>query len=127
MDPRSLVELIPKPHNFALFYYLGIRVLFLPIPPAGVVRRQFRKPSFEINALDAHQTFCVRVPQRARLPVVKNKGSLIGPSGRNQSQGFAVNFAAVHSRQIHQRSVSGRNWFIPEAAVGNLMPIQPWD
>ena len=127
MDPKSQIELTPKPHTFALIHYFTTRVFFLPVLPAGVVRSQFWKPSLKINALDAHQAFCVRVPQRAGLPVVENKSSLIGPSGRNQGQGFAVDFAAVHSRQIHQRSVSGRNLFIPDAAVGNLMPIQLWD
>ena len=102
-------------------------MFFLPILPTGVVGRQFRQPPFEVNALDTHQSFFVWVPQRVGLPVVENKSSLIGPSGRDQSQGLAVNFAAVHSRQIHQRSVGGRNLFIPDAAVGNLMPIQLWD
>ena len=113
--------------TFALIHNFAIRVFFLPILPGDVVRRQLRQPSFKIHSLDAHQAFCVRVPQRAGLPVVENKSSLIGPSGRDQSQGLAVNFAAVHSRQIHQRSVGGRNLFIPDAAVGNLMPIQLWD
>ena len=64
------INLATKILTLALIHNFTTRVLFLPIPPAGVVRRQFRKPSFEINALDAHQTFCVRVPQRAGLPVV---------------------------------------------------------
>ena len=102
-------------------------MLFLPILPAGVLRCKLRQPSLEIDALDTHQTFLVWVPQRIGLSVVENKSSLIGPSGRNQGQGFAVNFAAVHSRQVHQRSVCGRNLFAPDAAVGNLMPMQPGD
>ena len=102
-------------------------MLFLPILPARIVGRQFRQPAFEINPLDAHQTFFVWVPQRVGLSVVENKSPPIGPSGRNQGQGFSVNFAAVHSRQVHQRSVGGRNLFISDTAVGDLMPPQPWD
>ena len=117
----TLHPTFPSIHNFTTW------VPFLPILPAGVVRRQFRQPSFEINSLDAHQTLWVGVPQRVGLSIIENKSSLIGPPGRNQSQGFPVNFAAVHSRQVHQWSVGGRNLFIPDAAVGNLMPIQPWN
>ncbi len=97
-------------------------MLVLPILPAGVVGIQFWQPSFEIDALDAHQTFFVGVPERVGLSVVENKSSFIGPSRRNQGQGFSVNFTAVHSRQVHQRSVGGRNFFISDAAVGDLMP-----
>ena len=102
-------------------------MLFLPILPAGVVGMQFWQPSFEIDALDAHQTFFVGVPERVGLSVVENKSSFIGPSRRNQGKGFSVNFTAVHSRQVHQRSVGGRNLFISDTAVGDLMPPQPWD
>ena len=78
-----------------VIHYLGVGMLFLPILPAGVVSGQFRKSPFEINALDAHQTLCVRVPQRTGLSVVENKSSLIGPSGGNQGQRPAVNFSKL--------------------------------
>ena len=97
-------------------------MFFVPFLPTGVVGRQFRQPSFEINSLYAHQAFFVGVPERVGLSVVENKSSFIGPSRRNQGQGFPVNFTAVHSRQVHQRSVGGCNLFISDAAVGNLMP-----
>ena len=101
-------------------------MLFLPILPAGVVGIQYWQPSFVIDSLDAHQTFLIGVPKRVGLSVVKNKSSVISPSRRNQGQGFPVNFTAVHSRQVHQRSVGRRNFFIADAAVGNLMPPEPF-
>jgi hypothetical protein len=124
--PCTLVG-IPKSLIPVLIHYLRVWMLFLPILPAGVVRGQFRKPPFEINALNAHQPFCIRVPERIGLSVVENKSSLIGPSGGNQGQRPVVDFAAVHSRQVHQRSVCSRNFFVPDAAVGDLMPVKPWD
>ena len=101
-------------------------MLLLPFLPAGVVGIQFWQPSFEIDSLDAHQAFLIWVPERVGLPVVENKSSFIGPSRRNQGQGFPINLTAVHSRQVHQRSVGGHNLPITDAAVGDLMPPEPF-
>jgi len=109
-----------------LFHYSGMRVLFLPILPAGVIGFKLRQPTLEIHSLDAHQPFFVRVPERVGLPVVENKGSVIGPSRGNQGKGFPVNFTAVHSRQVNQGSVGSRDWLIANAAVGDLMPPEPF-
>ncbi len=109
-----------------LFHYSGMRMLFLPILPAGVIGIQFSQPSFVIDSLDAHQTFLIGVPERVGLSIVENKSSVIGPSRRNQGKGFPINFTAVHSRQVHQRSVGSHNLLIADATVGDLMPPEPF-
>jgi len=77
----------------------------------------FGQHSFEIFSLDSHQAIFVWVPEASRLFVVQNESSFIGPAGRNQGQGLAINLAAVHSRQVDQGSVTHGHRVITDVAV----------
>ena len=114
--------------NRALFtqlrYYFRFRMPGLPFPPAGVIGSQFGQFSFEIHALNTQKSVFIRIPQGSGFTVVKNKCPFVGPARWNQGQGAAVDFAAVHSRQVNQRSVSCRYRLISDTAVGNFMAIE---
>ncbi len=51
-----------------------------PLFPLGVLKGHFGELSFKINALDAHQPFIVRIPQRTAFFIIQNKGAVIGPA-----------------------------------------------
>ena len=61
-------------------------MLGLPFEPARIVRSKLGQPSFEINTLNSLQALLIGVPQGVGFPVVKNKGSLVGPSGGDQGE-----------------------------------------
>lgn len=52
-----------------LFHWSGMRMLLLPILPAGVIGIKFWQPSFVIDTVDAHQAVLIRVPERVGLSV----------------------------------------------------------
>ena len=86
---RFLVSVLIPQHSVLspkdlLFHNPGIRMFFYPLLPFGVLGGKFGQPSFKIHALDAHQPFVVRIPQRSSLTIVQNKGAVIGPAGRYQ-------------------------------------------
>ena len=51
-----------------------------PIFPFGILKGQSGELSFKINALDAHQTLILGIPQRAGFLIIQNKGAVIGPA-----------------------------------------------
>ena len=106
-----------------LIYYLCLRIPGTPLLPARVICGELGQPSFEVDALDPHQPVLIGIPQRVGFPVIEHKRSLVSPAGRYQRQRPAVDFAAVHSRQINQRSVGGRNRLISKMTVGDFVPI----
>lgn len=95
-----------------------------PFPPEGIVRWDFRKPPFEIHSLYSHEPFFVGIPKRSGLFIVQHEGVFIRPSRGGKGEFPAVNFAAVHSHQVRQRSVPGSNRFFTQAGVGNLMKLE---
>ena len=94
----------------------------MPFIPLGVFRVQFRQPPSEIMALNAFQALFIRIPEGVGLFVVEHEGIVIGPSGRGQSQDPAVDFAAVHSRQVGQRSVAHGNRGVADDGIGDFVP-----
>ena len=72
----------------------------------------------KIYTLNTHQTFFIGVPEGTGFFIVKHKGSFICPSGRSECQDLSIYFATVHSRQIHQWSISHGDGFITEADDG---------
>ena len=99
-------------------------MLFCPFVPPCIVRIDQRQDLVEVLAGDAVEPVAVRVPHAHRFPVIENEGVLVGPPRGGQGQFPAVQRAAVHSRQVNQRSVGCRYRLISDTAVGNLMTIE---
>jgi hypothetical protein len=80
--------------------FQNLRVGMFPAPhsPLGVFRRYFGEPLLEVLSLDAHKALFIRIPKASRLPVVQYKRPVIRPPRWCQSEGLAVDLAAVHSR-----------------------------
>jgi len=93
----------------ALFHYSGCRVIFNPFVKFRILRFQHGQTPFEKLSLDAHQTVPLRIPERAGFLIIEHERPLVGPSRGGQGEYLAVDFAAVHSRQVNQRSVAGDN------------------
>ena len=90
---------------------------FDPFFPSGNLMVDHWQQSLEMLSLDCHQAIFVWVPEASRLFVVQNESSFIGPAGRNQGQGLTIDLAAVHSRQVDQRSVTYSHRVITYVAV----------
>ncbi len=79
---------------------------------------------FEKLSLDAHQTAPLGIPECAGFLVVEYERPFIGPARGRQCECLAVNFAAVHSRQVNQWSVAGHNRLSTQKGVGRFMGPQ---
>lgn len=73
-------------------------------------------------ALNALQALFIWIPEGVGLFVVEHKGVVVGPSGRSKGQNPVVDFAAVHSRQVGQRSVPHDNRGVADDGIGDFMP-----
>ena len=120
---------IPQPKRSArpltrLFHQLCRGECFGPFGPLRIFRFQLGQPSFEEHTLDSHQSLFFRVPECFGLLVIKHEGPFVSPSRRCDREPFPVNFAAVHSRQIDQRSVAGDDGFRSKKGVGRFVVTQ---
>ncbi len=113
-----------KPAN-QLPHQPGRRMHLFPSRPVCILRFYLREPSLEIHTLYSHQPFLIWIPQGSRFFVVQNEGSFVGPARWRQGKRPPINFATVHSRQIHQGSVSCDNGFFPEKGIGCFVILQP--
>ncbi len=62
------------------------------------------------------------MPHCSRLLVIEYERVVVCPAGGRQGQHPAVDFAAVHGREIHERSVARGHRFASQMAVGDFMP-----
>lgn len=92
-----------------------------PGTPRRVHMGNLPKPFAQMPALDGLKAFSVRIPETTALLVIENKGIFIGPPRGCQGQGFSVQFSAVHSRQVRQRSVGCRHRRTADFRVENLV------
>ena len=106
------------------FHHFGMRMCVPPFRPACIGGLDFRQPTVEVDPLNAFQTSFIRVPESPSLPIDQNEGSLVGPSRRGDRKDLAIDFAAVHSRQVHQRSVGGEDSPGSQKGIGGFVVAQ---
>lgn len=70
---------------------------------------------------DSAKAFSLRIPKAFGFLVIQHKGVFVGPAGRGEGKGVAVECAAVHSRQVNQRSVAGSDRFSCNRGIGDLV------
>jgi len=79
----------------------------------------------QVPALNGLQVFPIWIPEAPALLIIKDKGVFVSPPRRSQGQGFSIQFSAVHSRQIYQRSIGCRHRSPSDFSVENLMAHKP--
>ena len=105
-------------------HQLRVGIRFNPIPPTGIREMNCRKEAPVLYSLYPLQTFFVGIPKGTGFPIVQNEGPLKGPARKRQVQNFAVDLAAVHSRQSNQGSVTDSNGLGSDSCIGHFMARQ---
>lgn len=72
-------------------------------------------------AADCPQSVFFWIPQASGFFIVEDKSVLIGPARWCQGQNLSIELAAVHSREINQRSVPGNDGLAGQGGIGNLV------
>lgn len=74
--------------------------------------------------LNAHQTLFAGIPEAAGFLVIEDEGIIVGPPGRRQGKVSSIDLPAVHSGQIHQRSVGRGDGNLSNMRIGDLVARQ---
>jgi hypothetical protein len=107
-----------------LFQHLAVGVVINPPAPLGAHRSDARQKPVQVFSTNPAQPSPYRIPEAQCLFVVQDKGPPVGPSGRSEGQGPAIQGTAVHSRQVRQGSVAHSNGVSRDGGIGNLMVYQ---
>ena len=78
-------------------------------------------------SLDAHQPLFKGVPERFSFPVIQYESAFVGPTRGRQGERTLVDSPAVHSGQVHQRSVGRGNRCVVQCRVGDFMARESAD
>ena len=106
---------------------LGFGMRLDPAFPGGQLEGDPWKLSLEKPSLNPLQIRVIRKPKGVRLPIHKDEGLPIGPPACFQGQDQVLDFSAVHSRHIHERSVGHSYGLACQLDIGHLVAGQCGD